>query len=292
MKEKSFNIRIEPFVVRLTTSISSVIESITNLYSDYEFLPESPGLFIDFRITIDRPPLLHGYLRSQVQCYVDGKSPFKPLPLTQAYPFFEWGLNWVIASHVYNYLLIHAGVLERNGFAILLSGVPGAGKSTLCAALMNRGWRLFSDEMAIVDLSTNELIPFVRPISLKNQSIDLMKRFAPNSIIGKSFFDTTKGTVAHMKPTADSVARANSKAVGRWMVFPTYQSDAATSITEISKGQAVISLIKNSFNSNVLAGKGFNSLCKMVDSSRCYNLEYANLDEAIDFFDELSGLNK
>ena len=200
MKSKGIVLQIGPFIVRLDTSLNSVIESVKLLYSDYTFLAESPELFSDFYIRIDRPSFYRGYCRSQVQCYIDGKTPFKPLPLDQAFPFFEWGLNWVIASHIHYYLLVHAAVVEKDGHVLILCGKPGAGKSTLCAALVCRGWRLFSDEMAVIDLVSNELIPCVRPVSLKNKAIDIISEFSPDSVFGVSYKDTAKGTLSHMKP--------------------------------------------------------------------------------------------
>ena len=285
---KGILIQIGPFIVRLDTSIKAVVESVYSLYSDYIFYEDVPSLFIDFYIRIDRPNLYRGYLRSQVQCYIDGNTPFKPLPYEQAFPFFEWGLNWVIASHVHYYLLVHAAVVEKNGDVLILCGKPGAGKSTLCAALASRGWRLFSDEMAVIDLKTNELIPCVRPISLKNQAIDIISEFSPSSIFGLSYKDTAKGTLSHMKPKKEWIEKADIRAVSKWVVFPQYKPDSATTLNSVAKGETVIELAKNSFNYNFLGAQGFNSLCALVDRSDCYRFEYSDLGEAIDTFDKLS----
>ena len=223
-----------------------------------------------------------------MQCYIDGKTPFKPLPYAQAYPFFEWGLNWAVVSQDYNQLIIHAAVLEKEGRALVLCGKPGAGKSTLCAALCNRGWRLFSDEMAIVSSENTDLIPFVRPVSLKNKSIDVIKDFAPDAEMGLSFYDTAKGTVSHMKPSKESIDYARVRAPAKWVVFPQFKQGAETQLMSVGKGETVIELAKNSFNYNVLGAEGFNSLCSLVDKSDCYNFEYSNLDEAIDVFSGLA----
>jgi len=288
MDSKGILLQIGPFTVRLDSCIDVVNQSVNNLYADYNFFEEASDIFTDFYIRIDRPNFYRGYLRSQVQCYVDGITPFKPLPIAQSYPFFEWGLNWIIASHVHYYLLIHAAVVEKNGHVLILCGEPGAGKSTLCAALASRGWRLFSDEMAIIDLQTNEVIPCVRPISLKNKAIDLIGKLAPDAVFGESYPETTKGTLSHMKPMKESVLRGNERAFCKWVVFPQYREGSKTCLTSIEKDQTVIKLAKNSFNYNALGSLGFNSLCDMVEESHCYEFEYSDLNEAITLFDKLA----
>ncbi|WP_214657301.1 hypothetical protein [methane-oxidizing endosymbiont of Gigantopelta aegis] len=72
-------------------------DSIEKLYSKHNFLIEDKNQFFDFHIKVAAPTVYRKYFRPQAQFYCDGKAPFKPLPISQAYPFFEWGLNWCIA---------------------------------------------------------------------------------------------------------------------------------------------------------------------------------------------------
>ena len=278
---------IEPFVVRLKSAIPAVQTSISHLYQAHVFLDQCTDSFADFNIGIDQVGGLRRFFRPQVQFKFDGKMPFKPLPYSQAYPFFEWGLNWCIANHHFRHLLLHAAVVEKNGQAVILPGEPGAGKSTLCAALVGHGWRLLSDEMAMIDLTSTELIPIVRPISLKNESIPIIKGFVPDAVIGESFHDTAKGTVAHMKPPVASVQNASLRTKGRWVVFPQFRKGSALSVETINSAKAVLDLAKNAFNYNVLGVRGFEKLCDLVQKCDCYRLEYSHLDEAIDFFANL-----
>jgi ABC-type cobalamin/Fe3+-siderophores transport system ATPase subunit len=84
--------------------------------------------------------------------------------------------------------------VERNGKALLLAGPSGAGKSTLCAALITRGWRLLSDEAAMIRPDDGLIQPYPRPICLKNASIDLIAEAVPDAHIRKGF-DTLAGLV-------------------------------------------------------------------------------------------------
>ncbi len=62
---------------------------------------------------------------------------------------------------------LHAAVLARNGSAFLFPAPPGSGKSTLAWALLNRGFEYLSDELAPLNLETLEVLPFPRPLCLK-----------------------------------------------------------------------------------------------------------------------------
>ncbi|NOT12679.1 MAG: HprK-related kinase A [Methylococcaceae bacterium] len=279
---------IDPFVVKLQSAIPAVQSSVSHLYQAHDFFDPKAEIFVDFHIRIDPVGGLRRFLRPQVQFKFDGKTPFKPLPYSQAFPFFEWGLNWCIANHHFRHLLLHAAVVEQNGQAIILPGQPGAGKSTLCAALVGRGWRLLSDEMAMIDLISTELIPIVRPVSLKNESIPIIKEFVPDVVMGESFHDTAKGTVSHMKPPVTSVQNATQRTKGAWVVFPQFRQETRLSVETISKAAAVLDLAKNAFNFNVLGASGFEALCDVVENCDCFRLEYSQLEEAVGYFANLA----
>jgi ABC-type thiamine transport system ATPase subunit len=84
-------------------------------------------------------------------------------------------LNWCVAGHAHHYLMLHAAVLEKNGRAVVLPGDPGAGKSTLTAALMLDGWRLLSDEITLINRRRwTARTGLARPVSLKNASINII----------------------------------------------------------------------------------------------------------------------
>lgn len=273
------------FITHLQTSIPSVAEGIGLLYADYP-LTEQDG-FADFHVNLAPPRDLRRWFRPQVLFLSDGYSPFKPLPLDQAFPMLEWGLNWCVSSHANRYLIIHAAVVEKGGYAAILPAPPGSGKSTLCAALVNRGWRLLSDELALIRLGDGKLIPLPRPVSLKNASIDIIRSYEPSATLSREVADTMKGTVAHMKAPADSVARAAEVVSAAWVVFPKYQAGAAACLEHLPQARAFMRVADNSFNYSLLGVRGFETLSGLIDASLCYDFTYSKLDEAIETFSAL-----
>ena len=243
--------------------------------------------FADFHVTVTSPPGLRRWVRPQVQFAHDGYIPFKPLPVDHAYALLEWGLNWCISSHCHQYLTIHAGAIERHGYAAILPAPPGSGKSTLTAALVHRGWRLLSDELALVSRRDGLLAPVARPVNLKNESIDIIRAFEPAAFIGTPAKETSKGTVAHMRAPEDSVRRVNKPAAPAWVILPKYEAGSSPRLTPMPKGDAFMQLAESAFNYSALGEEGFRVLANVIDQCGCYRFTYSNLDEAVAIFASL-----
>jgi hypothetical protein len=245
-------------------------------------IEQHPALFPDFRVCLSAPRSHRRWLRPQVLFRLDGNLPFKPLPRSQAFALFEWGLNYAIAQHAHHYLMLHAAVVEKGGRAIIMPGQPGSGKSTVCAALLGEGWRLLSDEFALLSPENGLLTPLPRPVSIKNAAIDLIRRRMPDAIIGPIATDTAKGTVAHLKAPLDSVRRSDERATPAWLVFPEYDSAASETVLKpLSKGRSLMAAAESSFNYDVLGVTGFETVADLVDRCDCYTLTYHDLDEAL-----------
>lgn len=278
-------LQIGPFNFRIGSIFNDVSKNIYTLYNAFPLLDDDA--IIDFEISVDRSTGIRRWFKPQAFFNLDGKTPFLPLPASQAFPFLEWGMNWCIAQHAHQYLMIHSAVLEKNGKAIILPAESGSGKSTLTAILATHGWRLLSDEMALINTHDGYLTPIVRPISLKNQSINVVKGIDPALIISDIIDDTNKGTICHLKASDESVSQINNKVKPSHIIFPKYNADSTTRIDEVSKAQAFMRVIENSFNYSLLAEQGFKTLDNVIRTSECFSFEYSQTEDALSFFDSL-----
>lgn len=275
------------FTTCLRSAIPSVADGIHLLYADYPLRPADG--FADFHLQLTRPRNLRRWLGPQVTLLYDGRSLFKPLPLDQAFPMFEWGLNWCVSSRANRYLIVHAAVIEKGGRAAILPAPPGSGKSTLCAALVGRGgWRLLSDELTLLRLDDGQIVPLPRPISLKNGAIDVIRDYVPDSVMSRPVTDTVKGTVAHVKAPAASVAQAADTADPAWVVFPRYEAGAALQAVPLARAETFMQLAGNCFNYSLLGAEGFTALGDLVEQSAGLRFTYSVLDEALAYFDVLA----
>jgi hypothetical protein len=64
-------------------------------------------------------------------------------------------------------VFVHAGVVELAGRACVLVGDSGAGKTSTVAALLARGAKYLSDEVALLDPDTSDVLPFHLPMAIK-----------------------------------------------------------------------------------------------------------------------------
>jgi HprK-related kinase A len=273
-----------PFAVRIRSQVADVAAGLSLLYGDFRLLD---GEVCDMHVRVDPVRGPRRWLRPQVNFWHDGYAPFKALPANHAFAMLEWGLNWSVASHAHHFLMLHAAVLERHGQAVLLPGDPGAGKSTLTAALMLSGWRLLSDEIALVDRDDGRLVGLARPVSLKNASIDVIRGAFPHALVGPPALDTHKGTVAHLRPTPDSVARSLEKVSPRWVIFPRWRDGGRVQLTPHSRADAFLHTASHAFNYSTLGSLGFELNADLMDSCACFDFEYSRLEDAVRTFEEL-----
>jgi HprK-related kinase A len=277
-------IRLGPVTAEIRSPFDAIASALELHYAEHAVLAADD--FADFRVTVEPPFGMRRFVSPQALFKFDGNARFRPLPAGQAYPLLEWGLNWCVTTHCHQYLIIHSAVLERHGRALLLPAPPGSGKSTLCAALVARGWRLLSDELALIERNGRRVVPMPRPISLKNRSIDTVSRFWPDAAIGEIVPDTLKGSVAHVRPPADSVHRAFECPAPAWVVLPRYENGAATELAKLPKCEAFMRLVDSAFNYSVHGRAGFDALAELVDASDGYAFSYGGaLDEAVAVFD-------
>ncbi len=271
--------------VRIRSDCAGLAEAFQHVYADFE--AEAAEGFFDVTAALTRRRGLRRLVARQVEFVVDGARPFEPFPADTHLPLLEWGLNWCLANRCGQHLLLHAGVVEKHGLALVLPAIPGSGKSTLTAALMLHGYRLLSDEFGVVRLYDGELLPMLRPIALKNESIGVIASRHPSARRGPEFPRTRKGTVSHLAPSAESVRFRHVPATPALVLFPRYVAGAPLLLERVPQVKAFAKLAINSFNYESMGVVGFDAVSQLVARCPCYRLSYADLDAALAAIDEL-----
>lgn len=190
------------------------------------------------------------------------------------------------ATGGFDQLLVHAGVVARDGEAILLPAASGSGKTTLVAGLVGAGFDYLSDEVAAIDPTTLEVAPFPLSLSIKPGSMDLLADVVPALPDDVARFLEGRCPVRPDDIRPDAVGTVSRV---RYVICPRYEAGAPTSLQPCSPAQGLAQLGENAFNLPSFGRRGLHLLADLVRHARCYRLRVGDLDEAVEAVSRLVG---
>lgn len=276
LNTRKYLLQVGDFTFQIESNVASIQDYLFTHYQ--QSLKENcDNLYIDYYVAIKHGPWYRRLLKPQVEFFFNHISPFKPLPLSQAHALLEWGMNWVISTQAHQYLIIHAACLEKNGKGVIISAASGSGKSTLCAYLVSQGWRLLSDELALIDTDTLMMHGLARPINLKNQSIDLIRPYFDDASFSNVAVDTHKGSVCLLKPPRSSIEQAHKTVKPSLLVFVNFNQDEELFIEPVESSIALTEVIQNSFNFGLLSIQGFQCAKSLIRACDALYVEYSDM---------------
>lgn len=264
----SLNLSVGPLSFRVGSAWPEPVSALRQLYAGY---PD--GEVADFTVRLEPVTPWRRWVRPSVAIQGDYILPdAAPLPLAHGLVAAEMGMNLQMALGERRYLLLHAASVEKNGRALILTGESGAGKSTLAAWLGEHGWRFMGDEFALLEPDTGLLFPFPRAVSLKNESIAAMGDIVAEDRFGPRLEGTPKGTIRHIRPNADAVARMAEPAQPVLILFPRFGYPAE--IRPVGPAEAFMRLTQASTNYVAMGERGFDALTGLVQNCRGLALDY------------------
>jgi len=280
-------LNIAPFKIAIETDVPLVAQNLAAMYPEDAFLANTDAHLADYSIGQNYSSFFRRFVKPQSTFDFDQQQPFLGQKENHSFASLEWGLNYVIASYALEYVIIHSGIVAYNDDAIIFPAPPGSGKSTLTAFLQGQpDWRLLSDEMALIKPHSQSAVPFVRPICLKNKSIEVTKGFYPNGTFSTIAANTHKGDVIHFKPSQNSWDKRNDEATIRAIVFPQYKPNAELEIVELNQTQGFMQFAENAFNFNLLGKVGFDTLVKIIENAQIFEITYSDVNDVKDFLQQ------
>lgn len=262
---------------RIGSDWRAPIAQLEALYADY---PKPHDGVPDFTVRLFAARPWRRFLRPAVMIGGDFVLPeAAPLPLAQGLLAAEMGMNLQMALGQRRYLLLHASVVERDGRALVMTGISGAGKSTLAALLGARGWRLMGDEFALLDPETGLIHAFPRLISLKNEAIGVAERAVAGGRFGPLLAGTPKGDIRHLVPNDAAIAAMDASAMPAVLLFPRFGFAAAE--RDVAPSEVFVRLTQASTNYVALGERGFDALTRFVKTVPARAIDYPDTESAI-----------
>ncbi|WP_031395578.1 HprK-related kinase A [Sphingomonas sp. STIS6.2] len=263
-------LRIGPIGFRIGSDWRAPIDQLRSLYRDYP-APQDGVADYTVRLFARRP--WRRWLRPSVEIGGDYMLPeAAPLPLRHGLLAAEMAMNLQMALGARRHLLLHASAVERDGRAVLMTGVSGAGKSTLATLLAARGWRFMGDEFALLDSATGLLHAFPRLISLKNAAIPAAEAAWPDARMGPLMAATPKGDIRHMVPDVSAIAAMDQPATPALLLFPRYGDAAA--VRPVPPAEAFVRMTQASTNYVALGEPGFTAMTRLIADVPAVAIDY------------------
>ena len=209
--------------------------------------------------------------------YFDGTGLLSTPSLDLALRHLLWHINQQVMRSDGNHLLVHASAaVTDDGTGIVLPGSMNAGKSTLVAALVRRGYAYLTDEMAAIDPATGRIAPYPRPVNLGRASWALLPDlqppdWSPTAPIPADLWHVDPRTIGRLGEPCD-VAH---------VVAPRYEHGVPPTLLPVSPAEGAELLYHHAFNAHALGEHGFEAAVAAAKGSSCARLISGDLEGSV-----------
>ena len=224
----------------------------------------------------------------------------RPVALGQrasdAVGWLVWDVNRAAADASGEYLLFHAGAVQLpidrggNGSGVLLPGASGSGKSTLSAGLVGAGLGYLTDELVALDLTSGQLLPYPKPITVKPGSFAALRDVSTPG--GRGGGDGSGEQEWHLAVGDGALGRVGDACRPEFVVLPRYEPGAPTRLERLSETRVFLELALHAVNFTDHGDAGVEALGALVAGCECAVLTMSDLDEACRLVLDFVGLRE
>lgn len=175
-------------------------------------------------------------------------------------------------------LHLHSAAVARDGRAVLIVGGSGDGKSTLAAALVQRGFAYVTDEQVTLRPDDAAILPFARPVTLRRQVWPL---FAGVTGVPPQDPGDAEWRRVEVSPYDLGAVHADGPLVPAVIVVPGFEVGATTTSRPVPVVADVVERLALSCHDvDRLGMAGFELLVELARRCAAHELVYGDLDDA------------
>ena len=178
---------------------------------------------------------------------------------------------------------IHAGAVESDRGATLLSGRSGAGKTTLVLSLLQQGFRLLSDELAIVEPSTQRILPYRRSLHIRPGTPELVPALRvverPSAMLVDGAWTLTPDTL--QEAFVDCLAPP-ARLTSVLLLEGTPDAGSRPAVTPVPPAVAALELLRATWAASVDFDAGLGRLSRLLEGVSCARLRIGELRATTD----------
>lgn len=203
-----------------------------------------------------------------------------PLPAERLFPLLLDRMR-SLAYQGTDYLLsVHGAVVTKGRQGVLLPGQSGAGKSTLTAVLVANGYKLLTDEAAVLARDGCRALPVPVPVGLKAGSWPVAEALFPG-FAAQAVHERWDGlALRYLLPPAS--ARAETACAISHVVFPRFAAGADLAVTALTPVAALRRMTEAGYQvKEYLDAAKVEQLLDWLSRVRCTALEYGSTEDAL-----------
>ena len=167
-------------------------------------------------------------------------------------------------------LAFHCAVLARDGAALVMPAASGTGKTTLCAALLQRGWDYVSDEALCLGFDDLAVRAYARPLALSTWSADVL------GVVG------TPGSDEVFIMPADLGAKIARDTIGMAHLVMLERDGTTPRLDPVSRADGAAALMRNSFTQHLNAPAALAQVARLLSCATTHRLHLGDPHQAAD----------
>ena len=268
--------RLPGVSLRVLCSVPGIVSQLREVYPDGE---EKPSRQVDITFRVLTRTNSEGERVYTLK--ENGKVAFRTRTQRSVVPYLSSMINLTVSQRAEGCITIHAGAVSFKNIGIMLPAESGCGKSTLTLALLLRGCKYLSDEIAILDHRHLHLVPFRKSLSIRSGTFALFPQFQ-EYFSARSSGQTCQpnGQAVFVPPRMVREDCFSEPCPLGLIVFPSFNPGHGTRFEPLDRSQAVLRLLQCCFNLGAGVPEGLDWVIAAVRQADCFTLTYDNCETA------------
>jgi hypothetical protein len=173
---------------------------------------------------------------------------------------------------------LRGGCVASGGRGILIAGDLDSGRGLLVRALVDSGCEYLADALALLTRPEHLILPFAKSIAIKRSHHPLASRARD----GAPFRELDRTAIRYLPPPA---LAAEPRPVGI-ILFPRQDSSAPPEVVPLSRADALIRLMANSYHTAETVAAAFAALSAVTARARAFTVNVHGVKRTADLIFE------